>query len=105
VYEAHSTDYQTPGALKGDGADHFAILKVGPWMTFAYREAVFALEAVEKEWLGAARGTSLSSVTDTLEAAMQEKPKPLENYHHGNEAALRIARKYSYSDRSRYTGR
>jgi len=57
VYEAHSTDYQTPGALKEMVRDHFAILKVGPWMTFAYREAVFALEAVEKEWLGAARGT------------------------------------------------
>ena len=102
VYEAHSTDYQTPGALKEMVRDHFAILKVGPWMTFAYREAVFALEAVEKEWLGAARGTSLSSVTDTLEAAMQENPSHWKNYHHGNEAALRIARKYSYSDRSRY---
>jgi len=45
---------------------------------------------------------SLSSVTDTLEAAMQENPSHWKNYHHGNEAALRIARKYSYSDRSRY---
>jgi len=52
--------------------------------------------------LGAARGPSLSSVTDTLEAAMQENPSHWKNYHHGNEAALRIARKYSYSDRSRY---
>jgi D-tagatose-1,6-bisphosphate aldolase subunit GatZ/KbaZ len=102
VYEAHSTDYQTPGALKEMVRDHFAILKVGPWLTFAYREAVFALEAVEKEWLGAARGTSFSGVTDALEAAMQENPSHWKNYHHGDEAALRIARKYSYSDRSRY---
>ena len=102
VYEAHSTDYQTPGALQEMVRDHFAILKVGPWLTFAYREAVFALEAVEKEWLGAARGTSLSGVTDTLEAAMQENPSHWKNYHSGDEAALRIARKYSYSDRSRY---
>ncbi len=102
VYEAHSTDYQTPGALREMVRDHFAILKVGPWLTFAYREAVFALEAVEKEWLGAARGTSLSGVSDTLEAAMQEDPSHWKNYHNGDEAALRIARKYSYSDRSRY---
>ena len=102
VYEAHSTDYQTPEALKEMVRDHFAILKVGPWLTFAYREAVFALEAVEKEWLGAARGASLSGVTDALEAAMQENPSYWKNYHHGDEAALRIARKYSYSDRSRY---
>ena len=102
VYEAHSTDYQTPGALQEMVRDHFAILKVGPWLTFAYREAVFALEAVEKEWLGAARGTSLSGVTDALEAAMQENPSHWKNYHRGDEAALRIARKYSYSDRSRY---
>ena len=102
VYEAHSTDYQTPEALKEMVRDHFAILKVGPWLTFAYREAVFALEAVEKEWLGAARGASLSGVSDALEAAMQENPSHWKNYHHGDEAALRIARKYSYSDRSRY---
>ncbi len=102
VYEAHSTDYQTPGALREMVRDHFAILKVGPWLTFAYREAVFALEAVEKEWLGAARGTSLSGVTDALETAMQENPSHWKNYHHGDEAAQRIARKYSYSDRSRY---
>jgi len=102
VYEAHSTDYQTPGALKEMVRDHFAILKVGPWLTFAYREAVFALEAVEKEWLGATRGASLSGVTDALEAAMRENPSHWKDYHHGDEAALRIARKYSYSDRSRY---
>jgi len=102
VYEAHSTDYQTPGALKEMVRDHFAILKVGPWLTFAYREAVFALEAVEKEWLGDIRGASLSGVTDALEAAMQENPSHWKNYHHGDEAALRIARKFSYSDRSRY---
>jgi D-tagatose-1,6-bisphosphate aldolase subunit GatZ/KbaZ len=102
VYEAHSTDYQTPEALRQMVRDHFAILKVGPWLTFAYREAVFALEAVEKEWLGAARGTSLSGAAAALEAAMQENPVHWKNYHQGDDAALRIARKYSYSDRSRY---
>ena len=45
VYEAHSTDYQNPEHPPGEPANnHFEILKVGPWLTFAFREAVFALE-------------------------------------------------------------
>ena len=40
VYEAHSTDYQSSSALAQMVEDHFAILKVGPWLTFAFREAV-----------------------------------------------------------------
>ena len=40
VYEAHSTDYQTPAALAALVRDHFAILKVGPGVTFALRESV-----------------------------------------------------------------
>ena len=37
VFEAHSTDYQSAGALQQLVADGFAILKVGPWLTFALR--------------------------------------------------------------------
>ena len=47
VYEAHSTDFQTEAALADLVASHFAILKVGPMLTFAFREAVFALAAIE----------------------------------------------------------
>ena len=43
VFEAHSTDYQTPAALEALVQDHFAILKVGPGLTFALREALWAL--------------------------------------------------------------
>jgi D-tagatose-1,6-bisphosphate aldolase subunit GatZ/KbaZ len=46
VFEAHSTDYQSPQALARMVEDHFAILKVGPWLTFAFREAVLALTRV-----------------------------------------------------------
>ena len=49
VFEAHSTDYQSPQALARMVEDHFAILKVGPWLTFAFREAVLALSAIERE--------------------------------------------------------
>ncbi len=49
LFEAHSTDYQTPHALRQLVVDHFAILKVGPALTFALREALFALAAIEEE--------------------------------------------------------
>jgi D-tagatose-1,6-bisphosphate aldolase subunit GatZ/KbaZ len=102
VYEAHSTDYQTTGALREMVLDHFAILKVGPWLTFAFREAVFALAAIEKEWLCNKAGVVLSGLPEILEAAMLKNPADWKNYYHGGENDLRIARKYSYSDRCRY---
>jgi D-tagatose-1,6-bisphosphate aldolase subunit GatZ/KbaZ len=102
VYEAHSTDYQSREALRQMVKNHFAILKVGPWLTFAFREAVFALEAIEREWLRGRNGTDLSCVQQTLEAAMLENPVYWRGYHHGDEHALQLARKYSYSDRARY---
>ncbi len=49
VYEVHSTDYQTRDALRNLVRDHFAILKVGPRLTFAFREVVFALAMIENE--------------------------------------------------------
>lgn len=102
VFEAHSTDYQTSAALRQMVKDHFAILKVGPALTFAFREAVFALEAIEREWLCARSGVSLSGLGETLERAMLENPVHWKNYYQGDENTLRFARKYSFSDRARY---
>ena len=102
VFEAHSTDYQTRVALRQMVEDHFAILKVGPWLTFAFREAVFALEVMEREWLGGRRGVRLSGLQDALENAMIADPRHWQNYYHGGESDIRFARKYSFSDRSRY---
>jgi len=102
VFEAHSTDYQTSTALRQMVKDHFAILKVGPALTFAFREAVFALESIEREWLHARSGISLSGVGEALERAMRENPVHWKDHYRGDEEALRFARKFSYSDRSRY---
>ena len=102
VYEAHSTDYQTSAALRQMVRDHFAILKVGPWLTFAFREAVFALAVVEQEWLGDRKGIVISRVRESLEEAMLANPQYWKGYYRGDDAALRFARKYSFSDRSRY---
>ncbi len=102
VFEAHSTDYQTPEHLKQMVEDHFAILKVGPGLTFAFREAVFALDLMEKEWLGGRKGVELSHFQDVLEDVMLTNPVYWKKYYQGDEQYLRFARKYSYSDRSRY---
>jgi len=102
VYEAHSTDYQKPSALAAMVEDHFAILKVGPWLTFAFREAVFALSAIEREWLAHRRGVRISQVREALEAAMLRNPAYWRTYYRGSEDEIRLARVYSYSDRCRY---
>jgi D-tagatose-1,6-bisphosphate aldolase subunit GatZ/KbaZ len=102
VYEAHSTDYQTPDRLRELVEDHFAILKVGPWLTFAFREAVFALEEIEREWLGGKSGPTLSGLRGVMEDAMQANPAYWEGYYRGDEHQRRFARRWSYSDRIRY---
>lgn len=101
VYEAHSTDYQTEADLKSLVEDHFCILKVGPWLTFAYREALFALESMEIEMMGAKNG-SLSHLRDTMEMVMLQDPKHWKKYYSGTENQQLFKRKYSFSDRSRY---
>ncbi len=100
VYEAHSTDYQTEADLKSLVEDHFCILKVGPWLTFAYREALFALESMEIEMMGADVG--LSHLRDTMEMVMLQDPKHWKKYYSGTENQQLFKRKYSFSDRSRY---
>ena len=101
VFEAHSTDYQTESHLRALVEDHFCILKVGPWLTFAYREALFALEAMEIEILGKDH-KSLSNLRGILEKSMIEKPKYWEKYYPGDEKLRSFKRKFSFSDRLRY---
>ena len=102
VFEGHSTDYQTKKALKEMVEDGIAILKVGPALTFALREGIFALENIEKELLGNVAGVQLSGFAQTLEEQMLENPKNWQKHYHGDEKQLYLARKYSFSDRARY---
>ncbi|WP_145576694.1 tagatose-bisphosphate aldolase subunit KbaZ [Yersinia alsatica] len=99
VFEAHSTDYQTPLALRQLVQHHFAILKVGPALTFALREALFSLAAIEQELQPAHQ---CSGLRDVLENVMQEQPEYWQHHYHGNDEQRRLARGYSYSDRIRY---
>ena len=101
VFEVHSTDYQTESDLKNLVKDHFCILKVGPWLTFAFREALFALEAMEKEILGE-NHRDLSNLWSILENVMNDEPKYWKKYYPGDKKQQLFKRKYSFSDRSRY---
>jgi D-tagatose-1,6-bisphosphate aldolase subunit GatZ/KbaZ len=99
VYEAHSTDYQTQAALKKLVEDHFAILKVGPRLTFAFREAIFALAMMEDELF---YKNERSNIIQVLDDVMLAHPEYWQKYYPGNEAEQLFKRKYSFSDRLRY---
>ncbi|MDX1889516.1 D-tagatose-bisphosphate aldolase, class II, non-catalytic subunit [Mycolicibacterium sp. 050158] len=99
VFEAHSTDYQRPQQLRELVRDHWAILKVGPALTFAMREALFALAMIETEIVPR---TSRSNLVDVLERRMLAEPGYWQGYYDGDPLTQRTARRYSYSDRLRY---
>ena len=99
VFEAHSTDYQTPDSLAALVADHWAVLKVGPGLTFALREALFALAAIEAELVSHDARSRLIEVLDERMLAERDAWEP---YYQGNAYDQRVARRYSFSDRLRY---
>ena len=99
VFEAHSTDYQTRDALGALVRDHFAILKVGPGLTFALREALWALDAIEREWIEESHRANLREV---VLAGMRARPDHWQRYYHGEGHALTVDLQYSLSDRMRY---
>jgi D-tagatose-1,6-bisphosphate aldolase subunit GatZ/KbaZ len=102
VYEAHSSDYQSQQTLTCMVEDHFAILKVGPWLTFAFREAVLALSAIERELHQNTAGRRASAVREALEEAMLQDPAHWRSYYQGDHQELRRDRIFAYSDRCRY---
>ena len=101
VFEGHSTDYQTPDKLKEMVEDQVAILKVGPAVTFALREALFALNKIEEELL---TGTDvyMSNFARVLEHEMLKSPNNWQKHYVGTMDKLEFKRKYSLSDRCRY---
>lgn len=100
AFEAHSTDYQTEEHLTELVRDGWAILKVGPGLTFNLREALFALAAIEDQLVGdSAERSSLEQVIDDV---MITDPGYWVAYYEGTPHEQEIARKFSYSDRLRY---
>ncbi|MGR5514648.1 D-tagatose-bisphosphate aldolase, class II, non-catalytic subunit [Vibrio harveyi] len=99
VFEAHSTDYQNPEAYHQLIRDHFAILKVGPALTFALREALYGLDSAEKEWLGAHHASHLR---ETIEQVMREQPNYWRFHYSSKGHQQYLDCSYSLSDRIRY---
>lgn len=98
AFEGHSTDYQTWECLAEMVRDGIRILKVGPALTFAAREGLFALEAIEKEICGG----ELSNYRATLESAMRADDRYWRRYYQGTSREVGVKLAFSYSDRSRY---
>ena len=97
AYEAHSTDYQPAAALRTLVDDGFAILKVGPGLTFALREAFYGLDAIAAELDGGGRSLQLA-----MEKLMLDQPKHWASHYPGSAEEQRLQRHFSYSDRIRY---
>ncbi|MBN1499853.1 MAG: class II D-tagatose-bisphosphate aldolase, non-catalytic subunit [Spirochaetes bacterium] len=102
VFEGHSTDYQTADALRKMVEDGIAILKVGPALTFALREALYALNSIENEIFRFNPEIELSNFTGILDDVMAKHPENWKNHYHGAPAKIRLSRKFSLSDRCRY---
>jgi D-tagatose-bisphosphate aldolase class II non-catalytic subunit len=99
VFEAHSTDYQTRANLTDLVQDGFAILKVGPGLTFALREALYGLDGIAEELFPGRRDETLRA---SMERIMLAAPESWAKYYEGNDAELALQRHFSYSDRMRY---
>lgn len=102
VFEGHSTDYQTKEALREMVRDGVGILKVGPALTFAYREAIFALELIEKELYKTKPSVRLSNIRNVIQNIMLDDPSNWEKHYHGTRADISLSMDFSYSDRCRY---
>lgn len=100
VFEGHSTDYQSKFKLKEMVEDGVAILKVGPALTFALREALFSLSLMENDLIE--DEMKKSHFIEILDEVMLNNPKDWKKYYFGSDDDIKLARKYSFSDRSRY---
>ncbi|NBN79574.1 tagatose-6-phosphate kinase [Microvirga tunisiensis] len=91
-FEAHSTDYQRKDVYPDLARRHFGILKVGPALTFAWREALYGLSHIDS-WLH-----GKPHISQTMEKLMLANPKPWQG-HYPDDRALRH---FGYADRIRY---
>lgn len=98
-FEAHSTDYQHDTVFPDLARRNFAVLKVGPALTFAYRQAIYGLDHLRARLLPDHSGTQVSQVMEKL---MLENPGYWQNHYAGDPDALRLQRHFGYADRIRY---
>ncbi|WP_299949953.1 class II D-tagatose-bisphosphate aldolase, non-catalytic subunit [uncultured Ruegeria sp.] len=96
-FEAHSTDYQHPEVYPDLAARHFSVLKVGPALTFAYRQALYSLDHLRALLLK--DGTNLMK---QMEQVMLDQPGYWQKHYAGTPVELRLQRHFGYADRIRY---
>ncbi|MBS1098614.1 class II D-tagatose-bisphosphate aldolase, non-catalytic subunit [Gluconobacter sphaericus] len=97
IFEAHSTDYQPLPALRALVEDGFLLLKVGPGLTFALREALYGLDSIRSVLI-----PHQESLRSVMERIMTEHPAQWRGHYEGPQDKLAILRHYGYSDRIRY---
>ena len=102
VFEAHSTDYQRPHGLKELVKNHFAILKVGPWLSYAYREALFSLSHIAKELQHYKLLPGKTEFIPKVQSYLQQNPQHWHSYYRGSPEQIAYKTLYSLSDRIRY---
>lgn len=95
--EAHSTDYQHPACFHRLAELGFAFQKVGPALTFAWREAVYALDHLAH----VAGYTSAPPLADVMEGLMLASPGNWQAHYHPP-TDLRLQRHFGLADRIRY---
>lgn len=97
VLEAHSTDYQRPEVFPRLAELGFAFQKVGPALTFAWREGIYALDR-----LAQIAGWMHRDLSETMESAMLADPRHWQRHLDAAAGDLRLQRHVSYADRIRY---
>ncbi|SUH64448.1 D-tagatose-bisphosphate aldolase, class II, non-catalytic subunit [Salmonella enterica subsp. enterica serovar Madelia] len=93
------TDYQTRQAYRALVRDHYAILKVGPALTFALREAIFALAQMENELVSPEQR---SRVMEVIDEVMLNEPGYWKKYYRPTWSQAMVDIHFSLSDRIRY---
>ena len=97
VLEAHSTDYQRPEAFPRLAELGFAFQKVGPALTFAWREGIYALDAPRPD-----RGLDRPGPVGVHGIVMLADPRHWQRHLDSRRGELRLQRHFSYADRIRY---
>lgn len=97
-FEAHSTDFQSPGSLAGLVESGVAFLKVGPALTFAFRETVVSLTHIESYLETPAER---SMVLETVHDLMRAVPQYWQSYYRDTDEVA-YEQLFSLSDRIRY---
>lgn len=98
TFEAHSAGYRSTRALSDLVKNHFFFLKVGPELTFRFRDSVWALASIQAS-LGGDRETGIRCV---MRAQMTAQPEYWQEYYSESMEELEVLKIYCYSDCIRY---